>query len=164
MTIFQKIAASSFAAVRSTLQRRQLALTIHEAILKDQELDIDGHQVLIEEARFMIHRETGLPEDSVGRGEVDRILADLKLRLIRKLDEEALAQVASSDSSEILTADGEDAAATEVLLIRVVLVVVLMKILIVVVVVVVVVLPASIQHLKDLLSIIFIYSFYSCLN
>ena len=34
-TIFQKIAASSFAAVRSTLRRRQLSLTIHEAILKD---------------------------------------------------------------------------------------------------------------------------------
>jgi hypothetical protein len=42
MTIFQKIAASSFAAVRRTLRRRILMLTLHEAILKDQELDIDG--------------------------------------------------------------------------------------------------------------------------
>lgn len=33
MTIFQKIAASSFAAVRRTLLRRQINLTIHEAIL-----------------------------------------------------------------------------------------------------------------------------------
>jgi hypothetical protein len=31
MAIFQKIAASSFAAVRRTLQRRLLMLTIHEA-------------------------------------------------------------------------------------------------------------------------------------
>ncbi|MCK5792727.1 MAG: DEAD/DEAH box helicase, partial [Ketobacter sp.] len=54
MTIFQKIAASSFAAVRSTLLRRQLALTIHEAILKDEALDIDGHQALMEEARQLI--------------------------------------------------------------------------------------------------------------
>ena len=114
MTIFQKIAASSFAAVRSTLRRRQLALTIHEAILKDQALDIDGHQALMAEARRLIHHETCLPDDSVGRGEVDRILADLKLRLIRKLDEEALAAVASSDSSEIITAEGEDVAATAV--------------------------------------------------
>ena len=88
MTIFQKIAASSFAAVRNTLRRRQLALTVHEAILKDQALDIDGHQQLMEEARQLIHRQSGLPENQVGRGEVDRILADLKLRLIRKLDEE----------------------------------------------------------------------------
>ncbi len=114
MTIFQKIAASSFAAVRSTLRRRQLALTIHEAILKDQALDIDGHQALMDEARQLIHRETGLPDDAVGRGEVDRILADLKLRLIRKLDEEELAKVASSESSEVITAEGEDVAASAV--------------------------------------------------
>lgn len=114
MTIFQKIAASSFAAVRSTLRRRQLALTIHEAILKDQALDIDGHQALMAEARRLIHRETGLPDDAVGRGAVDRILADLKLRLIRKLDEDNLAAVASSESAEVITAEGEEAAATAV--------------------------------------------------
>lgn len=116
MTIFQKIAASSFAAVRNTLHRRQLALTIHEAILKDQALDIDGHQALMDEARQLIHRQSGLPDDAIGRGEVDRILADLKLRLIRKLDEEELATVASSASSEIITAEGEDMAATAVAL------------------------------------------------
>lgn len=111
MTIFQKIAASSFAAVRSTLRRRQLMLTIHEAILKDQALDIDGHTQLLNEARSLIHGETGLPDDAVGRGEVDRILADLKLRLIRKLDEEQLALAASSESEETMTAEGEDLAA-----------------------------------------------------
>jgi superfamily II DNA or RNA helicase len=116
MTIFQKIAASSFAAVRSTLRRRQLALTIHEAILKDQALDIDGHQALMDEAQQLIHRESGLPDDAVGRGEVNRILADLKLRLIRKMDEEELASVASSESSEMITAQGEDVAAMAVAL------------------------------------------------
>ncbi len=116
MTIFQKIAASSFAAVRNTLHRRQLALTIHEAILKDQALDIDGHQALMEEARQLIHRQSGLPDDAVGRGEVDRILADLKLRLIRKLDEEELATVASAETPEVITAEGEDIAATAVAL------------------------------------------------
>ena len=110
MTIFQKIAASSFAAVRSTLLRRQLALTIHEAILKDEALDIDGHQALMEGARQLIHQNTGLADDAVGRGEVDRVLADLKLRLIRKLDEDRLAAVASSESAEEVTAEGEDAA------------------------------------------------------
>ena len=44
MTIFQKIAASSFAAVRRTLRRRILMLTLHEAIIKDQQLDIDARQ------------------------------------------------------------------------------------------------------------------------
>ncbi|MGP1308578.1 MAG: DEAD/DEAH box helicase [Phycisphaerales bacterium] len=114
MTIFQKIAASSFAAVRSTLRRRQLMLTIHEAILKDQELDIDGHTRLLEEARQLIHQETGLTQDQAGRGEVDRILADLKLRLIRKLDEDQLALAASSESEEATTAEGENLAAISV--------------------------------------------------
>jgi len=114
MTIFQKIAASSFAAVRSTLRRRQLALTIHEAILKDQALDIDGHQEMMDEARQLIHGHSGLPDDAVGRGEVDRILADLKLRLLRKLDEDDLARVASSESSEVISAEGEDIVATAV--------------------------------------------------
>ncbi len=114
MTIFQKIAASSFAAVQSTLRRRQLMLTIHEAILKDQALDIDGHRRLLDEARRLIHRETGHPDDAAGRGEVDRILADLKLRLIRKLDEDQLALAASSESGEATTAEGEELAAMSV--------------------------------------------------
>ena len=41
MAIFQKIAASSFAAVKRTLRRRLLMLTLHEAILRDEDLDID---------------------------------------------------------------------------------------------------------------------------
>lgn len=111
MTIFQKIAASSFAAVQSTLRRRQLMLTIHEAILKDQALDIDGHRRLLDDARRLIHRERRLPDDTAGRGEVDRILADLKMRLIRKLDLDQLAMAASSESGEATTAQGEDLAA-----------------------------------------------------
>lgn len=116
MTIFQKIAASSFAAVRSTLRRRQLMLTIHEAILRDQALDIDGHLELLNQARKIIHSENNIPDDSVGRGEVDRILADLKYRLIKKLDEDTLAVAASSQSSEEITVAGEELAATAVAL------------------------------------------------
>ena len=36
MAIFQKIAASSFAAVRRTLRRRLIMLTVHESILMDE--------------------------------------------------------------------------------------------------------------------------------
>lgn len=114
MTIFQKIAASSFAAVRSTLRRRQLMLTIHEAILKDQALDIDGHLELLGQARKIIHAEGNISEDPIGRGEVDRILADLKYRLVKKLDDDELAAAASSQSGEAVTALGEELAATSV--------------------------------------------------
>jgi SNF2 family DNA or RNA helicase len=114
MTIFQKIAASSFAAVYSTLRRRQLNLTIYETILKDKALDIDGHMALMDEARSIIHIESQLPDDPAGRTEVEQILTDLKLRLIKKLDDEELALVASSASSEIVTAEGEMLATTAV--------------------------------------------------
>ncbi len=110
MTIFQKIAASSFAAVRSTLRRRLLMLTIHEAILKDEALDVDGHAGLMEEARGLIRQETNLPDDMVGRSEVDRLLADYKVRLLKKLNEEDLLLAASSATSEIYGAQGEEMA------------------------------------------------------
>ncbi len=108
MTIFQKIAASSFAAVRSTLRRRLLMLTIHEAILLDDALDIDGYHRLMDEARIQIHEQTKLPEDPIGRGEVDRLLVDMKLRLMKKLDEDSLATAAASETSELLRAQGEE--------------------------------------------------------
>lgn len=114
MTIFQKIAASSFAAVRSTLRKRQIMLTIHEAIIKDRELDIDAHVACLNDAKRLIHEQTGIPDDIIGRGEVDRILADLKLRLIKRLDDDELAAAASSESSETVTAEGEELAAEAV--------------------------------------------------
>ncbi|MBI2571912.1 MAG: DEAD/DEAH box helicase family protein [Candidatus Schekmanbacteria bacterium] len=114
MTIFQKIAASSFAAVRRTLRRRMLMLTIHEAILKDQALDIEGREALYDEARALIHAETKLPDDAVGRGEADRALADLKLRLLRKLREDDLALASDAGAGEEAAAGGEEMAAAVV--------------------------------------------------
>ena len=43
------------------------------------DLDIDGRERLFDEARELIHVEYGLADDAIGRSEVDRILADLKL-------------------------------------------------------------------------------------
>jgi superfamily II DNA or RNA helicase len=114
MAVFQKIAASSFAAVRRTLRRRLLMLTLHEAILKDRDLDIDGRQALYEQARQLIREEYQLGDDPVGRGEVDRVLADLKLRLVRRLDEEQLEGLADPYSGEREAARAEDAAALAV--------------------------------------------------
>ena len=114
MAIFQKIAASSFAAVRRTLKRRMLMLTLHEALLRDKELDIDGRERLMDEAREHIHTEFGLSRDSIGRSEVDRILADLKYRLVKKLDEEALELASDPHGSELSAAPAEDAASAAV--------------------------------------------------
>jgi SNF2 family DNA or RNA helicase len=86
MAVFQKIAASSFFAVKKTLRKRLLSLTIHEAILKDQELDVEGREALFSEARSIIHEDWALLEDLSGRSEADRILADIKIQVIKKIE------------------------------------------------------------------------------
>ena len=114
MAIFQKIAASSFAAVRRTLKRRQLMLTLHEAHLRDREMDIEGRERLLDEARELIHQEFHLDRDIIGRSEVDRIIADLKYRLVKKLDEEALEMASDPYGSEFSSIHAEEAASAVV--------------------------------------------------
>lgn len=110
MTIFQKIAASSFAAVRRTLRRRMLMLTLHEAILKDKELDVDARQRLLDEARELIHDEYELARDSIGRGQVEALLSELRLKLLKRLDDEELELASDAGAGESAAALGEDAA------------------------------------------------------
>ena len=114
MAIFQKIAASSFAAVRRTLKRRMLMLTLHEALLRDRDLDIEGREKLFDEARSLIHEEWNLSHDPMGRSEVDRVLADLKYRMAKKLDDEALEMASDPYGSEFATSHVEDAASAAV--------------------------------------------------
>ncbi|MES2841233.1 MAG: SNF2-related protein [Pseudomonadota bacterium] len=114
MAIFQKIAASSFAAVRRTLKRRLLMLTLHEAFLRDKDLDIEGRERLTDEARELIHDEFKISRDVMGRSEVDRVLADLKYRLVKKLDEEALEMASDPYGSEFSAAHAEEAASAVV--------------------------------------------------
>ncbi|MBL7988708.1 MAG: DEAD/DEAH box helicase family protein [Chlorobi bacterium] len=109
MAIFQKIAASSFAAVRRTLKRRLLMLTLHEAFLRDKELDIEGRERLTEAARELIHEEYGLPRGSIGRSEVDRVLAELKYQLVKKLDDEVLEMASDPYGSEYSALHAEEA-------------------------------------------------------
>jgi superfamily II DNA or RNA helicase len=116
MAIFQKIAASSFAAVRRTLKRRLLMLTLHEAFLRDKDLDIEGRERLTEEARELIHDEFKISRDAMGRSEVDRVLADLKYRLVKKLDQEALEMASDPYGSEFSAAHAEEAASAVVAL------------------------------------------------
>jgi superfamily II DNA or RNA helicase len=114
MAIFQKIAASSFSAVRRTLKRRLLMLTLHEAFLRDKDLDIEGRERLIGEARELIHEEFGFPRDNIGRSEVDRVLADLKYKLLKKLDNEELEMASDPYGSEYSATHAEDAASSVV--------------------------------------------------
>jgi superfamily II DNA or RNA helicase len=109
MTIFQKIAASSFAAVHRTLRRRMIALTVQEGLMHDTNLDIDSRDAAFAEARKLIRREFNLGDDRLADVEAERILADMKRRLLKSMDEEELAVASSEFSSETVTTNAEDA-------------------------------------------------------
>ncbi|MBC8503583.1 MAG: DEAD/DEAH box helicase family protein [Chloroflexi bacterium] len=109
MTIFQKIAASSFAAVHRTLRRRLIALTVQEGLMHDSNLDIEARDEAFKESRDQIRTEWKLGAERIDDLEVDRILNDLKRRLLKKMDEEQLALASDAFSEEIDTAAAEDA-------------------------------------------------------
>lgn len=110
MTIFQKIAASSFAAVHRTLRRRLIALTVQEGLMHDSSLDIESRNQAYDEARELIRTEFALEEGRMADLEIDRILNDLKRRLLKKMDEDELALASNEFSDELETAAAEDAA------------------------------------------------------
>lgn len=110
MTIFQKIAASSFAAVHRTLRRRLIALSVQEGLMHDSRLDIDARDAAFAEARQLIRREFHLSDDRLGHIESDRILNDLKRRIVKKMDDDELAILSSEYSSETATTSSEDSA------------------------------------------------------
>ena len=112
MTIFQKIAASSFAAIYSTLRRRLLMLSIQEAIVRDEMLDVDGRNQVVNESRQIIHEMYSIAYDPTGNAQVDQILADSKYLLLKKRNE-ALSFVAAAESysdSEYTAGAGEESA------------------------------------------------------
>lgn len=112
MTIFQKIAASSFAAVKTTLQRRLLMLTIQEAIDRDEVLDVDGRDRILDEARAIIREIHRLDENAIGRARVEQLLADAKLQLLKKRKEvTAFLETAEAyEETEAAAAVGEETA------------------------------------------------------
>lgn len=116
MTVFQKIAASSFAAVQRTLRRRLIALTVHEALIHDQKLDIDQRNAASDEARLLIRELHDIAIGRLGDAEVDRILADYRYKVLRQQSEEedALGYGADEFASETTAAAAEDAAVASV--------------------------------------------------
>jgi SNF2 family DNA or RNA helicase len=116
MTIFQKIAASSFAAVQRTLRRRLIALTIQEALMHDQKLDIESRNSTLDEARTLIRELHGIAEGRLEDAEVERLLADYRYKILRlqREEEEALGAGADEFASATGAADAEDAAISSV--------------------------------------------------
>jgi len=114
MTIFQKIAASSFAAVRETLRKRLLMLTIEESIERDELLDVDGRDRAIVDARGLIREIHNLSDDILGKAQTEQLLADAKIQLLKKRKETAafVRAAETCDDTELAAVTGEDAVAT----------------------------------------------------
>jgi len=99
MAIFQKIAASSFAAVKKTLHRRLLMLTLHEVVLRDRDLDVEGKHQLLNEARDLISLEYGLGKDP-NKMTLEAIgnQYGITRERVRQIENAALASVRKSDT------------------------------------------------------------------
>ena len=114
MTIFQKIAASSFAAIEKTLRRRLLSLTVHEAIIHDDNLKTKERDEALIEAKELIKQEYGLSESRLADVEIEKVLLDLKAKIIKKTDDDSLYIYSSEFANETIAQAGEDSISTAV--------------------------------------------------
>ena len=110
MTIFQKLAASSFAAVRITLERRLLMLTLHEAMVCEKYLDVDGRDRALAEARVLLRQMYGLSDSYIDQAQAERLLADARLQLLKRLKQHEDDELYSDWEGES-KADNEEATA-----------------------------------------------------
>jgi hypothetical protein len=117
MTTFQKIAASSFSAVQRTLRRRLIVFTIQDALIHNQNLDIDRRNTALDEARIMIRELHGIAEGRFENAEVDKVLADYRYKILRsRRKQEAMLGAGAHDSaSEASAADAQNAVISSVL-------------------------------------------------
>jgi superfamily II DNA or RNA helicase len=114
MSIFQKIAASSFAAVRKTLQNRYIALAIYEAVLAEDDKNLVVHDEAIRAAREMLKRRDNLSESPLTNAILDKYVTDIRLKHHKKrseqrdaehlLDDEQVAGALEGDLSALATA------------------------------------------------------------
>lgn len=88
MSIFQKIAASSFAAVKKTLQNRYIALAIYEAVLAEDDKNLKVHDDAIQSAREMLKKRDHLPDSGLTNALLDKYVTDIRLKHHKKRSEQ----------------------------------------------------------------------------
>jgi superfamily II DNA or RNA helicase len=114
MSIFQKIAASSFAAVRKTLQNRYIALSIYEAVLAEDDKNLVVHDEAIRAAREMLKKRDNLSDSPITNALLDKYVIDIRLKHHKKrtaqkdaeylLEDEQIAGSLEGDLSALATA------------------------------------------------------------
>jgi len=114
MTIFQKISASSFAAVQRTLRRRLIALAVHEGLVHESQHEVEKRNSAWAEARTLLREEYCLGTDRRADVELEKLFLDLKRKLLKKMDEDDLALASDDYTSEATVAAAEEVAVTAV--------------------------------------------------
>lgn len=114
MSIFQKIAASSFAAVRRTLQNRYIALSIYEAVLAEDDKNLVVHDEAIRAAREMLKKRDNLADSPLTNALLDKYVTDIRLKHHKKrnaqkdaeylLEDEQVAGALEGDLTALATA------------------------------------------------------------
>ncbi len=89
-------------------------MTVHEGLLHDANLDIQARDDSFSEARELMRLEYGLSDDAMGRAEAERLVVDLKRKLLKKMSDDELALLSSEYSQETETVGSEDSAITAV--------------------------------------------------
>ena len=111
MSIFQKIAASSFAAVKRTLENRAIALAILEAVIAEESHDFQNQENAIRDARELIRKRDGLADSSLHNAIIDKYISDVRLKHLKKratpdemeLDDEQIAASLENDVASLAT-------------------------------------------------------------
>ena len=88
-------------------------LTILETILCEQSFDVEGRDHALRETRQMIQQMHRLSEDSYDQAQVDRIMADARLQVLKRLKrDQEKASSTNNNNDEIVLENEEDLAST----------------------------------------------------
>lgn len=112
MTIFQKRSASSFAAVQRTLRRRLIALAIHEGLVHESNNEAERRNAAWQEARELSCDEYALGAGRMADLQIDKLMVDLKRKMLKKIAEDELALASDEHTNEDTVAASEDLAVT----------------------------------------------------
>lgn len=107
MSVFQKISASSFAAVKKTLQNRYIALAIYEAVLAEEDKNLVAHDGAIQSAREMLKRRDSLPDSALTNALIDKYVTDIRLKHHKKMSSKKEAEALSDDEQIAGSLEGD---------------------------------------------------------
>lgn len=106
MSIFQKIAASSFAAVKRTLQNRYIAIAIYEAVLAEEDKNLTNYENALVAAREMLRLRDNLPDNGFSNAIIEKYITDIKFKHHKKRAKDLSSESMSDDELVASSVEG----------------------------------------------------------